>query len=68
MVVICCDWCGCLSGKDGARILGVFGHGLCRGQTHHGERESFKKSNRVSISVMGLSCTLGSLTVPVERR
>jgi hypothetical protein len=28
MVVICSDWCGCLSGKDGAWTLGGFDRGL----------------------------------------
>jgi hypothetical protein len=69
MVVICCDWCGCLSGKDGARTLGGFGRGLCCGKTRRGERESSKKSNQIGTTgFLGLSCTLGSLTVPVERR
>ncbi len=70
MVVICCDWCGCLSGKDGAWTLGGFGHGLCHGKTCCRERESSKKSNRVGTTgVVGLSCTLGSLAVLlVERR
>ena len=68
MVVICCDWCGCLSGEDRAQTLGGFGLGICCGETRCGERESSKKSNRVgTIGVVGLSCTLGSL-VPVERR
>ncbi len=66
MVVICCDWCGCLSGKDGAWTFGGFIHGICCGETHCGERESSKKSNGISTTgVVGLSCTLGSLTVPV---
>ncbi len=69
MVVICFDWCGCLSGKDGARTLGEFSLELCCGKTRCGERESSKKSNQVGTTgVVGLSCTLGSLTVPVERR
>jgi hypothetical protein len=69
MVVICCDLCGCLSGKDGARTLGGFGRGLCCGKTRCGERESSKKYNQFGTTgVMGLPCTLGSLTVPVERR
>jgi hypothetical protein len=45
MVVICCDWCGCLSGKDGAWTLGGFGLGICCGETRHGERELSEKSN-----------------------
>jgi hypothetical protein len=69
MVVICCDWCGCLSGEDGAWTLGGFGCGICCGKTRHGERESSKKSNQVGTTgVVGLSCTLGSLTVLVESR
>jgi hypothetical protein len=48
MVVIYCDWCGCLSGEDGAWTLGGFGHGLFHGKTRCGERESSKKSNQVS--------------------
>jgi hypothetical protein len=70
MVDICCDWCGCLSGEDGAWTLGGFGRGLCRGKTHCGERESSMKSNRVGTTgVVGLLCTLGSLAVLlVERR
>jgi hypothetical protein len=69
MVVICCDWCGCLSSKDGARTLGGVGHGLCHGKTCCSERESSKKSNQVDTTgIVGLSCILGSLTVPVERR
>jgi hypothetical protein len=69
MVVICCDWCGCLSGEDGARTLGGFVSGFCGGKSCCGERESSKKYNRVGTTdVVGLSCTLGSLTVPVERR
>ncbi len=69
MVVVCCDWRGCLSGKDGARTLGRFGHAICCGETHCRERESSKKSNQVGTTgVVGLSCTLGSLAVPVERR
>ena len=69
MVVICCDWCGCLSGKDGAWTLGGFDRGLFCGKTHCRERESSEKSNQVGTTgVVGLSCTLGSLTVPVERR
>ncbi len=36
MVVICCDWCGCLGGEDGAQTLGGFGRGLCCGKTHCG--------------------------------
>ncbi len=64
MVAICCDWRGCLSGKDGARIFGGFGRELCRGKARRGERESPKKSNCVGTTgVVGLSCTLGSLTV-----
>jgi hypothetical protein len=47
MVVIHCDWCGCLSGKDGAQTLGGFGHGICHGETRRRERESSKKSNQV---------------------
>ncbi len=69
MVVIPCDWCGCLSGKDRAWTLGGFGRGLCCGKTHCAEGESSKKSNQVSTTgVVGLSCTLVSLMVPVERR
>ncbi len=46
-----------------------FGGGLCCGKTCCGERESSKKSNQVGTTdVVGLSCTVGSLTVPVERR
>ncbi len=64
MVAICCDWCGCLSGKDGAWTFGGFGHGFFRGKTCCGERESPKKFNRVSTTgVVGLSCTLGYLMV-----
>ncbi len=64
MVAICCDWCGCLSSKDGTQTFGGFGRGLCRGKTRRGKWESPKKSNRVGTTgVMGLSCTLGSLTV-----
>ncbi len=69
MVVIRCDCCGCLSGEDGAQTLGGFGPGLCHGKTRCRERESSKKSNQASTTgVVGLSCILGSLTVPVERR
>ncbi len=70
MVVIRCDWCGCLSGKDGAwTVGGFFGHGICHGEKCCGEKESPEKSNQViATSVMGLSCALGSLMVPVERR
>jgi hypothetical protein len=69
MVVICCDWCGCLSGKDGAQTLGGFGRGLCHGNPCCRERISSKKSNQVGTrGIVGLSCTLGSLPVPVERR
>jgi hypothetical protein len=68
MVVICCGWCGCLSDKDGAQTLGGFGCGLCCGKIHRGERESSAKSNQVGTpGVVGLSCILGSLVVPVER-
>jgi hypothetical protein len=69
MVVICCGWCSCLSGKDGAWTLGGFGRRFCHDKTHCRERESSKKSNQVGTTgVVELSCTLGSLTVPVERR
>ena len=69
MVVVHCDWCGCLSGKDGAWTLGGFDRGLFCGKTHCRERESSKKSNQVGTTgVVGLSCTLGLLMVPVERR
>jgi hypothetical protein len=48
---------------------GGFGYGLCHGKTCSKERESSKKSNQVGTTgVVGLSCTLGSLIVPVERR
>jgi hypothetical protein len=64
MVAICCDWCGCLSGKDGARTFGGFGRGLCHGKTRCKERESPKKSNCVGTTgVVGLPFTLGSLMV-----
>ncbi len=64
MVAIRCDWCGCLSGEDEAQTSGGFGSGLCRGDTHCGERGLSKKSNRVSTTgVLGMSCTLGLLTV-----
>jgi hypothetical protein len=64
VIAIRCDWCGCLSGKVGAWTSGRFGLGLCRGKTCHGERESPKESNNVGTTgVLGLSCTLGSLTV-----
>jgi hypothetical protein len=33
MVAICCDWCGCLSGKDRAQTLGGFVRGLSCGKT-----------------------------------
>ena len=63
MVAICYDWFGCLSGKDGAWTLSGFGHGICRGNTHCGEKESSKKSNRVGTTgVVGMSCTLGDMT------
>ena len=59
-VAVHCDWCGCLGGEDGARTAGGFIHGLCRGNTHFGERESSKKSNCVgTIGVVGIACTLG---------
>ncbi len=59
-----CDWCGYLSGVDGAWTSGGFGCGLCHGDTHCRERESSKKSNCVGTTgVLGMSCTLGSLTV-----
>jgi hypothetical protein len=58
-----------MSGKDGAQTLGGFGRGLCLGKMHCGERESSKKSNRVrTTGDVGLSCALGSLTVPIEQR
>ncbi len=64
MVAIHYERCGCLSGKDGAWTFDGFCRGLCRGKTRHGERKSPKKSNCVyTTSVVGLSCTLGSLTV-----
>jgi hypothetical protein len=69
MVVFHSDWCGCLSGKDGSRTLGGFGHGLSHGKTCCKERESSEKSNQVGTTgIVGLSCTLGSMTVPVDRR
>ena len=62
MVAICCDWCGCLSGKDGAWTSGGFGRGLCCGDTSCRERESSKKSNCVGTTgVVGMSCTLGDV-------
>ncbi len=64
MVATRCDQCGCLRGEDGAQTFGGFGHGLCRGEAYCGEREPPKKSNRVGTTgVVGLSCTLGSLTI-----
>jgi hypothetical protein len=64
VIAIRCDQCGCLSGEGGAQTSGGFGHGLCRGNTCCGERESPKKSNCVGTTgVLGLSCTLGLLTV-----
>jgi hypothetical protein len=64
VVAIRCDWCGCLSGKDGAWTFGEFGRGLHCGNTCFREKESPKKSNHVGTTgVMGRSCTLGSLTV-----
>ncbi len=52
MVVIYCDWCGCLSGKDGARTLGGFAHGLCHDKTLVGKenlpRNPIKSAQQVS--------------------
>ncbi len=62
VVVICCDWCGCLGGEDGTRTAGGFGRGLFRGDTHCGERESSKKFNCVGTTgVLVMSCTLGDV-------
>jgi hypothetical protein len=62
VVAIRCDWCGCLSGKDGAWTSGGFGRGLCCGDTSCRERESSKKSNCVGTTgVVGMSCTLGDV-------
>ncbi len=62
VVAIRCDWCGCLGGEYGARNAGGFGHGLCRGDTCCGERESSKKFNHVGTTgVLEMSCTLGDV-------
>jgi hypothetical protein len=64
VVAIRCDWCGCLSGEDGAWTSGGFGFGLCCGYTCCEEREVSKKSNHVGTTgVLEMSCTLGLLTV-----
>ncbi len=62
MVAIRCDWCGCLSGKDGAWTSGGFSRALFHGNTHCGARESSKKSNCVGTTgVVVMSCTLGDV-------
>jgi hypothetical protein len=62
VVAICCDWCGGLSGEDGAWTSGGFSSGLCHGNTPCRERESSKKSNCVGTTgLVGMSCTLGDL-------
>ncbi len=62
VVAICCDCCGCLSGKDRAWTSGGFGRGLFRGNTRCGEKESSKKPNCVGTTgVVWMSCTLGDV-------
>jgi hypothetical protein len=63
VVAIHCDRFGCLSGEDGAWTSGGFGCGLFHGNICCRERESSKKSNRVStIGEVGMACTLGDVT------